>query len=422
MPQLAHRHRRHRRPGSPSSTTPAPVAAACASSGSPAPTTWHGGSRPGMTTGAAIAAVFEAYAAERRAALGRQDAALRAAPDAAGASSAPRAVRASGPRRARRGPLVPEACPRGVHAHVGASARRPPGSLASGARRSRGAALGHRVGPARYHEVRYEQLVAAPESTIRELCVFAALPFEPRCSTTPAQSTSPRSRTSSASCSTADAGVRELARPRCPPADAAAFESIAGDPPRGARVRALAASDGGEAARAAAAHALVRARLTAWNVTASPSSGRRSGAAAIRGSQPGLRGVAARRRDEPAVQREEVRALGGDSGRVLAEWKPPRDRAVLDAQCVGLLLERREETYGPITTGAPRILPPTEVFQSSSPVVARNARSRPSNPPAKTRPSATAGVVYPRPPTPARPHDVSARGFDREDLPERATE
>jgi hypothetical protein len=40
-------------------------------------------------------------------------------------------------------------------------------------------ALGRRVGPSRYLEVRYETLVAEPERELRRICDFAALPFEP---------------------------------------------------------------------------------------------------------------------------------------------------------------------------------------------------------------------------------------------------
>ena len=47
-----------------------------------------------------------------------------------------------------------------------------------------------------------------------------------------------------------------------------------------------------------------------------------------------------------------------------------------------------------MTTGAPSSRPPASVLQSSSPVVARNARRRPSKPPANTRPSETAGVGW----------------------------
>ena len=39
--------------------------------------------------------------------------------------------------------------------------------------------LGRRVGASRYHEVRYEDLVAEPEATVRAICAFAAIPFEP---------------------------------------------------------------------------------------------------------------------------------------------------------------------------------------------------------------------------------------------------
>jgi hypothetical protein len=39
-------------------------------------------------------------------------------------------------------------------------------------------ALGARVGPDRYRELRYETLVADPEHELQELCAFAALPYE----------------------------------------------------------------------------------------------------------------------------------------------------------------------------------------------------------------------------------------------------
>ena len=40
-------------------------------------------------------------------------------------------------------------------------------------------ALGRRVGPARYHEVRYEELVADPDGSVSAICAFAEIPFEP---------------------------------------------------------------------------------------------------------------------------------------------------------------------------------------------------------------------------------------------------
>jgi Sulfotransferase family len=40
-------------------------------------------------------------------------------------------------------------------------------------------ALGRRVGPARYLDVRYEELVAGPEAAVSAICAFAEIPFEP---------------------------------------------------------------------------------------------------------------------------------------------------------------------------------------------------------------------------------------------------
>jgi hypothetical protein len=43
----------------------------------------------------------------------------------------------------------------------------------------RGRASGARLGPGRYHELRYEQLVADPERVARDLCGFLGLTFDP---------------------------------------------------------------------------------------------------------------------------------------------------------------------------------------------------------------------------------------------------
>lgn len=40
-------------------------------------------------------------------------------------------------------------------------------------------ALGERVGPSRYLETRYEELVAEPERVVQHVCGFASVPFEP---------------------------------------------------------------------------------------------------------------------------------------------------------------------------------------------------------------------------------------------------
>ncbi len=40
--------------------------------------------------------------------------------------------------------------------------------------------MGARLGPERYHELRYEELVADPERILRELCAFVELPYDER--------------------------------------------------------------------------------------------------------------------------------------------------------------------------------------------------------------------------------------------------
>ena len=127
-------------------------------------------------------------------------------------------------------------------------------------------ALGRRVGEARYHEVRYEELVAEPESVVRRICVFAAIPFERTMldyagavdvSAKPHQQRLLTPPTS---------GVRSW-RQDLSAEDAAAFDSVAGDllAELGYEVRSPARSG----ARVALARSWYDARLTAWNATAS---------------------------------------------------------------------------------------------------------------------------------------------------------
>ena len=128
-------------------------------------------------------------------------------------------------------------------------------------------ALGRRVGPSRYFEARYEELVAEPESTVRAICAFAELPFEPAMldyagavdvSAKPHQQRLLQSPTT---------GVRDW-RAELDPADVRAFEAIAGPllaelgyplvdlPPRQPD------------AKARARLTWYRARLAAWNASA----------------------------------------------------------------------------------------------------------------------------------------------------------
>jgi hypothetical protein len=127
--------------------------------------------------------------------------------------------------------------------------------------------LGARVGPVRYHEVRYEDLVASPEAAVSAICGFAGIPFVPAMleyaddvdvSDKPHQQRLLQPPT---------AGVRNW-REELAEADALAFEDVAGS---------LLAELGypllGEPSapslRARAALASYGAKLTAWNATVS---------------------------------------------------------------------------------------------------------------------------------------------------------
>ena len=145
-----------------------------------APADVEGSLRPGMPTGEAIAAIFEAYAAA-----------------------------AGKPRRGDKTPmymrhlgLLDEQFPEAQYVHLIRDGRdaalsflqmpegtftrtwahpRSPAQFACLWRREVGdaRALGRRVGATRYHEVRYEELVADTESAVRGICGFAAIGFEP---------------------------------------------------------------------------------------------------------------------------------------------------------------------------------------------------------------------------------------------------
>ena len=126
--------------------------------------------------------------------------------------------------------------------------------------------LGRRVGEARYHQVRYEELVVDPESVVRGICVFAEIPFEPTMldyvgavdvSEKPHQQRLLTPPTS---------GVRSWRRDMSAE-DAAAFESIAGDLLAELGYELRSSARGG--ARAAVARGWCGVRLTAWNATAS---------------------------------------------------------------------------------------------------------------------------------------------------------
>ncbi len=126
--------------------------------------------------------------------------------------------------------------------------------------------LGRRVGASRYHEVRYEDLVAEPEATVRAICAFAAIPFEPAMldytgavdvSAKPHQQRLLAPPTS---------GVRSW-REDMPSDGIAAFESVAGDLLSELGYEVGSSSSGG--VRPAFARGWYDARLLAWNASAS---------------------------------------------------------------------------------------------------------------------------------------------------------
>lgn len=88
---------------------------------------------------------------------------------------------------------------------------------------------GARLEPEIYREVRYEDLVARPEATLRSLSEFLELPFAPEMVSFHAGKTKSDPRlTAKSAWLPATPGLRDW-RTEMPPADTALFESIAGD-------------------------------------------------------------------------------------------------------------------------------------------------------------------------------------------------
>jgi hypothetical protein len=128
-----------------------------------------------------------------------------------------------------------------------------------------GRALGARVGPARYLEVRYEELVAEPEHVVRSICGFAGLAFESAMLDYPGAvdvSAKPHHQGLRAP---PTVGRRDWRR-ELSQEDARAFEAVAGDllAELGYETGSL-AHDG---MRTSAALAWYRARIGAWDAAA----------------------------------------------------------------------------------------------------------------------------------------------------------
>jgi hypothetical protein len=126
-------------------------------------------------------------------------------------------------------------------------------------------ALGARVGPGRYHEARYEDLVADPEAVVRAICDFAALPFEPGMLAYASDVDVSGKPHQQRLLQPPTPGVRNW-RTELSPEEARAFEAVAGDllDELGYELLEPPARPPGLSARAALAR--YRATLGAWNV------------------------------------------------------------------------------------------------------------------------------------------------------------
>jgi Sulfotransferase family len=187
--------------------------------------------RPGMTTGEAIGAVFQTYAAARGKErwgdktpmyMGHLPLLERLFEEA-------RYVHLI--RDGRDAALSFLAMPAGIVTRTWAHPHRPADVACQWRTEVHAAqALGRRVGPSRYLEVRYERLVAYTEGELRRICDFADLPYEPAMLTY-AEGAGPDSARKPHQQSLRrppTAGLRDW-RTAMPPGDVAGFEAVAGD-------------------------------------------------------------------------------------------------------------------------------------------------------------------------------------------------
>jgi hypothetical protein len=185
--------------------------------------------RPGMTTGEAIAAVFEAYAAERgkprwgdKTPLYMQHLPLleRLFPEASFVHLI---------RDGRDAALSFLSVPEGIMTEGWGYPRDAAGFACQWATEVRAArALGERVGPGRYLELRYEALVADPAGELRRTCSFAGLEYDEAMLGYVGRTDSARKEHQQRLNEPPRVGVRDWST-EMPVADRAAFEAVAGD-------------------------------------------------------------------------------------------------------------------------------------------------------------------------------------------------
>jgi hypothetical protein len=185
--------------------------------------------RPGMTTGAAIAAVFEAYAAERGKARWGDKTPLYMQYLPLLEWLFPRALYVHLIRDGRDAATSFLEVPEGIMTAGWGHPRDAAGFAAQWATEVRAArALGARVGAARYHELRYEALVAAPGEELGRVCAFACLAYDDGMLGYVGRTESARKDHQKRLDEPPRVGVRDW-RTEMPPAEVAAFEATAGD-------------------------------------------------------------------------------------------------------------------------------------------------------------------------------------------------
>ena len=185
--------------------------------------------RPGMTTGAAIAAVFEAYAAQRGKPRWGDKTPLYMQYLPLLERLFPRAVYVHLIRDGRDAATSFLEVPDGIMTAGWGHPRDAAGFAAQWATEVRGArALGARVGATRYLEVRYEALVAAPDEELRRVSAFAGLEYEDGMLGYVGRTDSARKDHQKRLDEPPRVGVRDW-RTEMPAADTAAFEATAGD-------------------------------------------------------------------------------------------------------------------------------------------------------------------------------------------------
>jgi Sulfotransferase family len=185
--------------------------------------------RPGMTSGEAIAAVFDTYAADRGKSRWGDKTPLYMQYLRVLERLFPSAQFVHLIRDGRDAALSFLSVPEGIMTEGWGHPRDAAGFACQWATEVRAAReLGTRLGPGRYLEVRYEALVADPEGGLRRICSFAGLDYDVAMLGYVGETESGRKEHQQRLNEPPRVGVRNW-RTEMSPGDVAAFESVAGD-------------------------------------------------------------------------------------------------------------------------------------------------------------------------------------------------